>query len=93
MTTTTITTVEKYIKTFPITTLTRIGGQPTYEQIKEINEELNANAASIVTSRGGGAHGHLAMTVSPATYATLSATPFVAPKMPPAVNPAGMTGP
>ena len=93
MTTTTITTVEKYIETFPITTLTRIGGQPTYEQIKEINEELNANAASIVTSRGGGAHGHLAMTVSTATYATLSETPFVAPTMPPAVNPAGMTGP
>ena len=93
MTTTSITTVEKYIETFPITTLTRIAGQPTYEQIKEVNEELNANAASIVSSRGGGAHGNLALTVSPATYATLLATLFVAPTMPNAVNPAGLTGP
>ena len=93
MTTTSITTVEKYIETFPLPTLTRIVGQPTYEQVKELNEELNGNAASIVTTRGGGAHGHLAITVSPTTYATLSPTAFVAPTMPDPVNPAGLTGP
>ena len=63
MTTTGITTVKKFIETFPIPTLTRIVGQPTYEQVKELNEELNVNTASIVTTRGGGAHGHLAITV------------------------------
>ena len=93
MTSLSITTVEKYIETFPIPTLTRIVGQPTYEQVKELNEELNANAASIVTTRGGGAHGYLAITVSPTIYATLTSTAFVAPTMPPPVDPAGMTGP
>ena len=93
MTSLSITTVEKFIETFPIPTLTRIVGQPTYEQVKELNEELNANAASIVTTRGGGAHGYLAITVSPTIYATLTSTAFVAPTMPPPVDPAGMTGP
>ena len=90
---TTVTTVDKIIETFPLPTLTRIVGQPTYEYIKEPNEGINANAASIFTTRGGGAHGHLALTVSPAVYATLSATAFVAPTLPAAVNPAGLTGP
>ena len=89
----TVTTVDKIIETFPLPTLTRIVGQPTYEHIQELNEEINANAASIVTTRGGGAHGHLALTVSPAVYATLSNTPFVTPALPTAVNPAGLTGP
>ena len=93
MTTTSITTVKKFIETFPIPTLTRIVGQPTYKQVKELNEELNGNVASIVTTQGGGVHGHLAITVLPTTYATLSPTPFVAPTMPNPVNPAGLTGP
>ena len=87
-----ITTVEKYIETFPIPTLTKIVGQPNYENIKDLNEELNANAASIVSTRGGGAHGHLALTVSPTVYATLSAEPYVAPTMPEAIDPAALVG-
>ena len=93
MTKASIKTVEKFIETFPIPTLTRITGQPTYEQVKYLNEELNANATSIVTTKGGGAHGHLALTVSPTTYATLSQTPFISPVLHPPVNPEGITGP
>ena len=93
MATSTVTTVEKYIETFPIPTLSRITGTPTYESVKTLNEELNANATIIVTTRGGGAHGCLALTVSPATYATLSETPFETPVLPDPVNPEGITGP
>ena len=93
MSTTKVNTVETILESFPIPIVARITGQPAYERIKELNEELNANASSISTTRGGGAHGHLALTVSATTYATLSANNFVAPTLPPAVNPAGMTGP
>ena len=93
MATSTATTVEKFIETFPIPTLSRITGQPTYENVKTLNEELNANATSIVTTRGGGAHGHLALTISPAVYATLADTPFEIPTLPDEVDPEGRTGP
>ena len=93
MTTSSVTTVEKYIETFPIPTLSRITGTPTYESVKVLNEELNANATSIVTTRGGGAHGCLALTISPAVYATLSETAFVIPVLPDPVDPEGLTGP
>ena len=89
----TVTTVEKYIETFPLPTLSRITGTPTYEGLKTLNEELNANAASIVTTRGGGAHGYLALTVSTTVYATLSNTPFEPPILPNPVIPDGLTGP
>ena len=91
-----VTTVEKFIETFPVHILTKIVGQPNYESIKELNEELNANTESIVSARGGGAHGYLALTVSPTVYATLSNTPFIAPQMPAALDPAVLatrTGP
>ena len=93
MATSTVTTVEKYIKTFPVPNLSRITGTPTYDSVKVLNEELNTNATSIVTTRGGGAHGYLALTVSPAVYATLSDTLFELPALPYPVNPNGLTGP
>ena len=93
MASTSATSVDKLIEVFPIPILTRIIGQPTYEQLREVNEELNANAARVVFTRGGGAHGHLAITVSPTVYATLNNVLFAEPTMPAAVNPSGMTGP
>ena len=92
MATNNVTTVEKYIETFPIPILLRITGTPMYDNVKTINEELNVNATSIVTTRGGGAHGHLALTISPAVYATLSNTFFTPPALPPAVVTAGHSG-
>ena len=93
MATSSVTTVEKFIETFPILALSRITGTPTYENLKTLNEELNANATSIVTTQGGGVHGHLALTVSPAVYATLSETLFKVPELPDTVDPTGLTGP
>ena len=88
-----VTTVEKFIETFLVPTLTKIVGQPTYENIKELNEEINVNEASIVTAQGGRAQGHLELTVSPTVYATFSNTPFVQPTMPIVVNPTNLQGP
>ena len=91
--TATMTTIEKHIKAFPIPTLTKIVGTPTYETIKTVNNELSTNAATISTTLGGGTLGHVAITVSPKIYATLLATAFVSPTSPTPPVTAGMTRP
>jgi hypothetical protein len=53
--------------------------RPTYESITEVTRLLNANAASVHSELGGGALGHLPLTISPAVYTTLSAILFVPP--------------
>ena len=66
---------------------------PIYKTIKVLNDELSTNTATIPTTLGGGQLGHVAIIVSPAIYATLSNTPFVAPTSPNAPNLAGLTDP
>ena len=81
-----------YIQTyFKFQSLTRSVGKPTYESIKAVKEELKANAASVYTNRGGGAHGYLALVISPTSYASITGTvPFIAPVHPgPLTIPAG----
>jgi hypothetical protein len=85
-------TVESLIESFPHPTIPPIQGQPTYESITDVVQLLNANAASVHSELGGGALGHLTLTVSTAVYATLSAQPFVAPVNPgPTPNLTGAT--
>ena len=93
MATNNVTTVEKFIETFPIPTLSRITGTPTYDNVKTLNEELNINTTSIVTTQGGGSHGHLALTISPTVYATLSNVEYDVPTLLDEGDPEGLTGP
>jgi hypothetical protein len=57
-------------------------GIPTYESIAEINLKLNANAASVHSNLGNGAHRLLALTIDPAVYNRISPDPFVPPANP-----------
>jgi hypothetical protein len=77
------TSVESLIESFPHPSIPSIEGQPTYEPITNITHLLNTNTASVQTDLGGGgAHGHLVLTVSTAGLATLSPTPFLIPNNP-----------
>jgi hypothetical protein len=76
------TSVESFIESFPHPIIPPIEGLPTYESITDITRLLNTNAASIHSELGDGQLGHLALTISPAVYATLLAIPFVAPPNP-----------
>ena len=78
----TTTTVDKIIDGFPFPMITRIDGQPTHETIDEVNCYLNANDASIQSELGGGAYGHLDLTIFPVVLDTLSVFPFVIPLNP-----------
>ena len=62
--------------------ITRIHGEPTYDSIKRLHNELKANAGRVPSNLGGGLHGHLALVISPAQYSMLSNTPFVRPAHP-----------
>ena len=78
---------------FEKSVLTPIRGEPTYSTLELLLKELKANALNVHSNLGGGVHGHLGLVISPASYAHLSATPFVRPVFPgtAAVLPPGST--
>lgn len=45
--------------------LTKIHGEPTFEILQTVENELKANDQSVYSSLGGGQHGHLGLVVSP----------------------------
>ena len=69
--------------------LTTILGQPTYELLKIIKDELKTNAASVPCDLGGGGHGHLGKVLAPVEYTLVSPVPYIDPGHPgPLVIPA-----
>ena len=79
--TTSVPSVEDITNVFP-TPITKITGEPNYESLKHLKDQLKANAASIPTTLGGGNHGYLGLILSPAAYTTITATQFVEPIYP-----------
>ena len=66
-----------------MTQLTKIHGQPTFLQIRELENVLMKNAASVECGEGGGVHGYIGLLKSAANYATLApGTPFIMPTHP-----------
>ena len=74
--TTSVPSVEDITNMFP-TPITKITGEPNYESLKHLKDQLKANASSIPTTLGGGNHGYLGLILSPAAYTTIAATQFV----------------
>jgi uncharacterized membrane protein YgcG len=74
--------------------LTEIDGFPTYATLKTLNTELKANAKSVPSDLGGGAHGHLGMAVTVPIYERISpGFPFLRPAQPVLPDLLGLTGP
>ena len=59
---------------FEVPELTRIHGEPTTATLITLQREVRANALSVNTTLGGGAHGHLGLVCSAAVYATIPNT-------------------
>jgi hypothetical protein len=89
------TLMKSAVEGFPFPTVHPIIGEPNYESIATLHQQLNANAASVPSHLGNGALGLLYLTVSPAVYANLSAAPFVPPANPgpTPIIPEGAQGP
>ncbi len=49
-------------------TLTKISGEPSLSNLMTLQNELKANAQSVDTNLGGGAHGHLGLVVPASVY-------------------------
>ena len=60
--------------------LTKIHGEPTYDDLQNLHKQLKTNATSVPSNLGGGAHGHLGLILSAAEYAiVVPNSPFVRP--------------
>jgi hypothetical protein len=75
-------TVDAIVAKFPVKILPLINGEPDYDAINHMVQTLYGNAASLSTTLGGGAHGHIGIIMTPPLYATLTATPYAAPMDP-----------
>jgi hypothetical protein len=76
-----MTTVEDIVSGMEYQELTAIQGRPNYENVNTIRRQIYANAASVDSQRGG-PHGHLGQIMTPATYLTVTATPYNNPPNP-----------
>ena len=74
---TTTATVDYKNSVFEYPTLTKITTRPTYSSLKQIKDELKANAGKVQCELGGGANGHLGLVLSDPEYALVSPTPYV----------------
>ena len=74
---------------------TKIQGEPTYDDLRQLREVLYHNAASVHSEQGGGLNGHLGMIMDDIDYATVTNIPWIDQPEPPAAVPipAGATGP
>ena len=79
--TSSVPSVEDITNAFP-TPITKITGKPNYESLKNLKDQLKANATSIPTTLGGGNHGYLSLILSPTAYATITANQFIEPGYP-----------
>ena len=62
--------------------LTPIRGEPTFETVHKLWNEIKANACSVYLHLGGGTHGHLGLVLKAAQYADVSNTFFTRPAHP-----------
>jgi hypothetical protein len=85
--------VDDIMSKFPIKILPTITGEPDYETINHMVQALYGNAASLATTLGGRAHGHIGIIMQQALYTMLTATPYITPIDPgvPPFIPAGAT--
>ena len=75
--------IDKIIAQFEILQCTPILDRPNFRNLIQLKNELKANAGSIKTTLGGGAHGHLGLVLTPTEYATICPnTPFIKPVQP-----------
>ena len=73
---------------FRYPTPTPIRGEPNYESIRRLKDELRANASSVECDLGGGNHGYLGLVLTDAEYGAIDGSPpqFVPPTFPPALT-------
>ena len=67
---------------YPHPTLTPLHGKPTNTNLKLLCKEVYANVRAILSTQGGGNHGHMGLIMTAAQYASINAIAFVLPAHP-----------
>ena len=82
-----------YRALFEIKDTIRIPGEPTFESLKRLYDQLKINSQCIPSHLGGGAHGHLGLVLTAVDYQLITLQPFIRPLdpgvfiIPPGMNP------
>jgi hypothetical protein len=72
----TASTLDKLIAGFPHSSLPKVTGEPTFEDLKVIRRLLNTNAMSVASYEGGGRHGHLGIIMTNEEYFAVAVDVF-----------------
>jgi hypothetical protein len=89
----TASTPDELIAGFPHSSLSKVTGEPAFEDLKVIRRLLNTNDMSVSSYVGGGRHGHLGIIMTHKEYFAIAADVFLVPNNPgaPPEVVAGMT--
>jgi hypothetical protein len=75
-------TPDELIAGFPLFSLPKVTGEPTFEDLKVIRWILNTNAMSVASYEGGGRHRHLGIIVTNEEYFAVVVDLFPVPANP-----------
>jgi hypothetical protein len=75
-------TPDELIAGFPHSSLPKVTGEPTFEDLKVIWRLLNTNVMSIASYEGGGHHGHLRIIMTNKEYFAVAVDVFPVPNNP-----------
>jgi hypothetical protein len=78
----TASTPYKLVAGFPHSSLLKVTGEPTFEDLKVIPRLLNTNAMSAASYEGGGLHGHLGIIMTNEEYFSIAFDIFPVPDNP-----------
>jgi hypothetical protein len=75
-------TPDELIAGLPHSSLPKVTGEPTFEDLKVMQRQLNTNAMSVSSCVGGGRHGHRGIIMTNAQYFAIAADVFPLPDNP-----------
>jgi hypothetical protein len=78
----TASTPDELIAGFPNSSLPKVTGEPTFEDLKVIRRLLNTNAMSVASYEGDGRHGHLGIIMNKEEYFAIAVDVFPVPANP-----------
>jgi hypothetical protein len=75
-------TPDGIIAGFPHSSLPKVTGEPTFKDLKVIQQQLNTNAMSVASYGGVGHHGHLGIIMTNEEYFAIAVDIFSVPNNP-----------
>jgi hypothetical protein len=78
----TASTPDEIIAGFPHSSVLKVTGEPTFEDLKIIRRYLNNNAMRVSSYKGDGRHGYLGLFMTNDEYFALATDVFTAPDNP-----------